>query len=91
MGETVGNVDLNEDRVFPVASGLIYRVVCAPSTWSDDRISEAVTAASPPGTINNRWEVSSAKAASKHRQWQHETARKPCPDCDHRVHVLMNC
>lgn len=84
-------VDLTEDRLFPCGWGLIYRVVCAPKTWDDERISDVMSAKDPPGTSVNRWVVTDDEAAAKHEQWAHPTNRKQCPDSDHRDHVLMNC
>lgn len=84
-------VDFSEDRVFPLGWGLVFRVVCAPKSWSDERIADDVSANDPPGTSVNRWEVTDDGSASEHHQWAHPTNRKQCPDCQDRWHVLMNC
>lgn len=87
--------DLTSDEIFPLGWGLVFRVVCAPKGKTDEEISDAVTAKDPPGTMNNRWIVSSDESAAAHAQWceayKVTTARAPCPDCADRVHVLMNC
>ena len=82
-------VDLNEDRIFPCGWGLIYRVVCAPKSWSDERISDVMSAEDPPGTIANRWVVS--EPDDERTDTFKGVNRVQCPDCDHREHVLMNC
>lgn len=84
-------VDLTADRLYPYGWGLIYRVVCAPKSWSDERIGDDMSMCDPPGTSVNRWVVTNNSAAAKHEQWAHKTNRKQCPDCEHRDHVLMNC
>ena len=84
-------IDFSEDRIFPCGWGLIYRVVCAPKSWDDERISDDVSLNDPPGTSANRWEVTSDESAANHEQWAHSTNRKQCPDCADRWHILMNC
>ena len=84
-------VDFTEDRLFPLGWGLIYRVVCAPKDWDDDRIGDDLSMRDPPGTSVNRWVVSDNESAANHKQWAHPTNRKQCPDCEGSWHVLMNC
>lgn len=83
--------DLSEDRLFPLGWGLIFRVVCAPKSWDDKRISDDMSMRDPPGTSANRWVVSDEESVAGHKQWDHPTNRKQCPDCPDRWHVLMNC
>ena len=75
-------IDFTEDRVFPVGNGIVYRVVCAPRSWSNDKISDDVSTKDPPGTMANRWVVADDEMATDHHQWKHPTARKQCPDCE---------
>lgn len=86
---------LASDEILPLGWGLIYRVVCSPAKFTDQEISEDVSAKDPPGTSVNRWEVSSDESAANHPNWSEfsgsTTARAKCPDCECRVHVLMNC
>jgi hypothetical protein len=88
-------IDLASRKVYPVGWGLVYRVVCASADMSDDEISDIVTRNDPPGTSLNEWNVTSDESAADHPNWPEvsggTTARAPCPDCDDRVHVLMNC
>ena len=82
-------VDLTEDRIFPLGWGLIYRCVCAPKSWSCERIEDDVTRSDPPGTSANRWVISEA-----HDDRDDEfkgVNNLPCPDDENRVHWLMNC
>ena len=85
----MSEVDLAEDRLFPLGWGLIFRAVCAPKTWSEDRVSEQVTRDDPPGTSANRWVISGADngrvGAFK------GTNCISCPDSPDRQHWLLNC
>lgn len=81
--------DLTEDRIFPCGWGLLFRVVCAPKSWSDDKISETVTREDPPGTFNNQWVVS--EPDDERTDQFKGVSRIQCPDCENRWHVLMNC
>lgn len=81
-------VDLTEDRIFPVGWGLIFRCVCAPKSWSCERIEEEVTREDPPGTTANRWVI----AEPREREDAFNGVNNlPCPDDPNRTHWLMNC
>lgn len=82
-------VDLTEDRLFPFGWGLIFRVVCAPKSWSDDKISETATREDPPGTMANQWVVS--EPDDDRTDAFKGVNRVQCPDCENRWHVLLNC
>ena len=89
------DVDLSSDTIYPYGSGLLYRVVCAPKTKTDQEISDYISEVDPPGTSLNRWEVVSDESAERHPNWSEvsgsKTARAQCPDCEDRHHVLMAC
>lgn len=87
MSETK-KIDFTEDRVFPCGWGLVYREVCAPKSWSPERVADDVTANDPPGTSLNRWVVSEP---SEREDEFNNTNQRPCPDCKDRVHWLLNC
>jgi len=81
-------VDLSEDRLFPVGWGLIYRCVCAPKSWSEDRVAEVITREDPPGTSVNRWVISDPQG----RDDEFNNCNNiQCPDDPNRVHWLLNC
>ena len=88
-------VDLDSRKVYPLGWGLIYRGVCAPADMTNEELGNIVSRNDPPGTSLNRWEVSSDETAADHPNWSEQsgskTARAQCPDCEGRVHVLMNC
>lgn len=77
-------VDLAEERLFPIGPwGLISRWVCAPKSWSPERVGQEATRNDPPGTSGG-WVVSGNDADTpEHPQ--------PCPDCDDRQHWIINC
>lgn len=81
--------DFTEDRLFFVGTGIIDRVVCAPKSWSPERIAEDVTRRDPPGTTVNRWEISDARPRPDTPF--DNTNHAQCPDCDGRMHWLLNC
>jgi hypothetical protein len=82
------DVDLSQDRLFSLGWGLIYRVVCAPKSWSADRVSETATRNDPPGTSLNRWEVSEPR---EREDPFNNYNNVQCPDDPDRVHWLINC
>ena len=82
------DIDLTEDRIFPLGWGLVYRAVCAPKSWSPEQVAEDVTQNYPPGTSLNRWEISEPK---KRYDSFNNTNCIPCPDDENRVHWLLNC
>jgi hypothetical protein len=82
------NVDLTEDRIFPLGWGLVFRCVCAPKSWSAERVENDVTANDPPGTTANRWVVSDP---SERDDDFNGVNRLPCPDDQNRQHWLLNC
>ena len=84
-------VDLTEDRLFPLGPWtLIYKAVCAPKSWSGDRISEEATMQDPPGTSANRWVITTPK--NEGEGVFSTTNPIPCQDCpEDRRHWLLNC
>ena len=85
---TKATVDFTEDRIFPVGWGLVYRIVCAPRSWSADRVAEDVTRNDPPGTSLNQWVISEPH---ERKDDFNNVNHLPCPDCDGRIHWLLNC
>lgn len=81
-------VDLTEDRLFPLGWGLISRAVCAPKSWSAEKVAEAATTQDPPGTSVNKWVISEAH---ERKDVFNETNCIQCPDSDDRRHWLLNC
>lgn len=82
------DVDLTQDRLFFLGQGLIYRIVCAPASWSSDRVAEEVTRADPPGTSANRWVPSEP---SERDDPFNGTNCVDCNDDPNRRHWLLNC
>lgn len=80
--------DLSKDTWYSLGFGLIFRCVCAPKSWSAERVAEEVTRDDPPGTSLNRWVVSEP---SERDDDFNGVNQRPCPDDPNRVHWLMNC
>ncbi len=83
------DVDLTKDVWYSNGWGLVFRSVCVPKSWDDARINTEVTRDDPPGTSMNKWHVS--EPDDDRTDNFKGTSKIPCPDCDHRHHVLMNC
>lgn len=81
--------DMNADRLFELSWGLIFKVVCAPKSWSEERVSEEATAMDPPGTFADKWVVSTPN--NDRDDAFRGTNHLPCPDDCNRVHWLVNC
>lgn len=81
-------VDLTEDRLFPMGWGLVFRCVCAPKSWSCDRVAAQATADDPPGTSLNEWVISDPEERSDDFNGVNNL---PCPDDENRTHWLINC
>lgn len=82
-------VDLTEDCLFSLGWGLVCKCVCAPSSWSAERVSDAATAMDPPGTSANRWVVS--EPDDTRTDDFKGTNNLPYPDEAGRTHWLVNC
>lgn len=82
-------VDLSEDRLFPVGWGLLFKCVCAPNSWSAERVAEQTTREDPPGTSANRWVISDPD--DERDDAFKGVNRLPCPDDAGRTHWLLNC
>jgi len=82
------NVDLTEDRLFHLGFGFVFKLVCAPSSWSPERVAEQATADDPPGTSLNEWVISEPRERIDDFNGVNHL---PCPDCDNRTHWLLNC
>jgi len=81
-------VDLSQDCLFPLGWGLVFRAVCAPKSWSPERISREATRNDPPGTSENRWVISKPE---RRDDVFNGTNCVPCPDSKDRQHWLLNC
>lgn len=84
-------IDLTSDEIYPIGWGVIFKPVCSPAKFTDQEISDLVSAQDPPGTSLNRWEVTTNPETLKDTGWSSDTPRIPCPDCENRVHILLNC
>lgn len=82
------NVDLTEDKLFFLGTGLLHRCVCAPSSWSADEVADKVTAQDPPGTSANRWVISDP---TEREGAFNGVSHERCPDDMNRTHWLLNC
>lgn len=85
---TSKNADLTEDRLYSLGWGLVYKLVCAPASWSPERVSDEATRMDPPGTSVNRWVVSDPH---ERKDEFNGINHLPCPDCADRIHWLVNC
>lgn len=83
------DVDLTEDRLFSLGFGLIFKIVCVPKSWEDERISDEATKHDAPGTSANRWVVSTPDP--ERNEPFKNTNRVPCNDDPNRQHVMVNC
>jgi hypothetical protein len=81
-------VDLTENRLFSLGFGLIFKVVCAPSSWNEDKVSDEATKMDPPGTSVNRWVVSDPEECEGDFKGKNNL---PCPDDCNRTHWIVNC
>lgn len=82
-------VDLSEDRIFPLGWGLIFRCVCAPRSWSPERVAAQITCDDPPGTSLNKWVISDPDETRE--DMFKGTNHIDCLDDPNRVHWLLNC
>lgn len=82
------NVDLTENRIFFLGTGIINRCVCAPASWTADEVATDVTAKDPPGTTANQWVISEPQDRDGDFNG---VSHLPCPDDEHRTHWLLNC
>jgi hypothetical protein len=81
---TEPDIDLTEDRLFSLGFGLIYKGVCAPKSWSKEKVEDEATKADPPGTSANRWVCSEISEDNPENP-------VPCNDDCNRVHWIVNC
>lgn len=80
--------DLSEDRLFSLGWVHIFKIVCAPSHWDAERVSNQATADDPPGNRVNRWVVSEP---DPDRSDDFNGCNcLPCPDDPNRKHWLVN-
>lgn len=80
------DVNLDEERLFYLGTGLIYKCVCAPKSWDGERVSAEATKADPPGTSGNKWVVSDGSTLN-----EPQDNPQPCRDCENRQHWILNC
>lgn len=80
--------DLTEDRLFSLGWGLIYCAVCAPRSWSAEKVAEEKTLVDPPGTSANQWVISEPR---EREDVFNNTNNVDCPNDPNRVHWLLNC
>lgn len=84
--------DMDEDRLFNLGFGLIYRWVCAPISWDAGRVAAQATANDPPGTSVNRWVVTDISECLPEAIPEGVTQNPmPCNDCVARRHWMINC
>jgi hypothetical protein len=83
------NVDLTADVLYPLGFGLIFKAVCAPSSWSAEKVAEVATRMDPPGTSLNQWVVSDPDP--EREEPFKGVNNTPCPDECNRTHWLLNC
>ena len=84
MSET----DFTVDDLLPCGWGFVFKVVCAPTGWTEERINNRASEMDPPGTSVNRWEVSEPNERDDDFNMINKLQ---CPDCRDRTHWLMNC
>jgi len=82
-------VDLTEDKLFFLGWGLIYKPVCAPKSWSAERVAEQATKNDPPGTSGNEWVIT--EPDEDRDDAFSDSNPIPCPDDENRQHWLVNC
>ena len=82
------NLDLTEEKLFWIASGIVYSVCCCPTAWDAQRVGHEATVKNPPGTSANRWVVSDPQERSDDFSGRNTM---PCPDDPERTHWLINC
>lgn len=81
--------DLTEDKLFSLGFGFIFKLVCAPKTWSPEKVSDEATRMDPPGTSANRWVISEP---DPDREGDFKGVNNlPCPDDCNRTHWMVNC
>lgn len=83
------NCDLTQDRLFYMQTGIIFKTVCAPKSWSCERVADEATRADPPGTSANRWVVANPRECEGGDF--NNTNNLQCPDDCNRTHWLLNC
>lgn len=86
--EAKPEVDLTEDKVFPLGWGLVFCAVCAPAHWTPEEVAADVTRNNPPGTSLNEWIVSEPRERDDDFN---NTNCIECPDDPNRKHWLLNC
>lgn len=80
-------VDLTQDRLFYLKTGIIYRCVCAPKSWAPDKVADTVTSADPPGTSANQWVITDTSNRDDFEGKQ----PMQCSDDPERQHWILNC
>lgn len=89
-GKAKKKIDLTEDRLFSLGWGLIYKPVCAPKSWSGERVAKEATKNDPPGTSANEWVITNTEDCDDDDPFR-DANPIPCPDCEDRQHWLVNC
>lgn len=82
-------VDLTADELYHLGWGLMFSAVCAPSSWSAEKVAEVATRMDPPGTSANQWVVSDPD--TERDEPFKGVNNIPCPDDCNRTHWLLNC
>jgi hypothetical protein len=83
---TTPEIDLTEDRLFHIHTGIVFAAVCAPSTWDAQKVEdEANFKMGSPGTSGGRWVIS--------ENLPEGVSENPiqCNDDTNRRHWILNC
>lgn len=79
-------IDLTEDILFHLHTGIIFSAVCAPASWDAEKVkAEANAKMGSPGTSAGEWVISESLPNDI------ETNPIQCSDDVNRRHWLLNC
>ena len=81
--------DFDSDQLLWLSWGLIFRTVCAPKSWTPERVAKEVTKKDPPGTSLNEWVISEPDP-DRDDDFKGVNVL-PCPNREDRQHWLLNC
>jgi len=80
MSDTNPNeLDLSADKMYPLATSILWCAVCVPRAWATARIESEVNSTNPAGTSNG-WVVGADAEDTD-----------DCPDDPKRIHVRLWC
>lgn len=82
-------IDLDNDEIYILFEGLLFRGVCTPKSWSEDKVQQETNENfGRPGTSNNEWVISKGDALESSGYNKNPVK---CPDLDDRLHWILNC